>query len=242
MSLVRQPIQPEGTNGMGESLFHMIGLPEAFGNVLLLLSFALLISPYFSGTDFGAFKVPSFTPVRNKKLKRIGPVIFVVCVFLFIPIWRTGQSETRPPSVHKPSEQKSKVPGSSPVTNRSSPAIDRPKGDGVSVVILSPSEDDPIIVKAKETLMIRGELRKVRQESLAYLVSRASIDVEVKDPNSGEPIRKSLVVPPSLEWKAEFVTLPPGSRDIQVDVTLRDGDGNTVSHATTIVTLTKKEE
>jgi hypothetical protein len=65
------------------SIIKVIGLPESFAVVLLTFSFILLLAPYFSGADFGLFKVPQFTDGARKKLKIIGPVIFLVLVMLF---------------------------------------------------------------------------------------------------------------------------------------------------------------
>jgi hypothetical protein len=68
------------------SLFKMTTLPDAFGVVLLVFSFILLLAPYFSGTDFGLFKVPTVNDPTKKVLKIIGPVIFISIVLLFVPI------------------------------------------------------------------------------------------------------------------------------------------------------------
>lgn len=65
------------------SIIKLIGLPESFAVVLLTFSFILLLAPYFSGADFGLFKVPQFTDGGRKKLKIIGPIIFLVLVMLF---------------------------------------------------------------------------------------------------------------------------------------------------------------
>lgn len=68
------------------SIIKLLGLPETFAVVLLTFSFILLLAPYFSGADFGLFKIPQFTDSARKKLKIIGPIIFLVLVILFIPI------------------------------------------------------------------------------------------------------------------------------------------------------------
>jgi hypothetical protein len=79
------------------SLLKVIGIPESFGVVLLTFSFILLLSPYFSGTDFGLFKIPTFTIPANKKLKIIGPIIFLLSSFSFAPIF-TLNSASNPNS------------------------------------------------------------------------------------------------------------------------------------------------
>lgn len=68
------------------NIIKLLGLPDAFAVVLLTFSFILMLAPYFSGADFGLFKIPQFTDSARKKLKIIGPIIFLVLVMLFIPI------------------------------------------------------------------------------------------------------------------------------------------------------------
>lgn len=68
------------------SIVKLLGLPEAFAVVLLTFSFVLLLAPYFSGADFGLFKIPQFTDLARKKLKIIGPIIFLVLFTLFVPV------------------------------------------------------------------------------------------------------------------------------------------------------------
>lgn len=68
------------------SLFKLVGLPDTFGVVLLSFSFILLLAPYFSGADFGLFKIPNFTESAKKWLKIIGPIAFGLCVLSFVPI------------------------------------------------------------------------------------------------------------------------------------------------------------
>jgi beta-xylosidase-like protein len=72
------------------SLFRASGLPDSFGVVLLVFSFILVLSPYFSGADFGVFKIPLFTPIAKRWLKIIGPVAFGICILSFLPILPTG--------------------------------------------------------------------------------------------------------------------------------------------------------
>jgi tetratricopeptide (TPR) repeat protein len=54
----------------------------------LVLGFLLilLLSPYFSGADFGLFKVPAFSKRAKKVLKIASPIVFVLCVLCFVPI------------------------------------------------------------------------------------------------------------------------------------------------------------
>jgi tetratricopeptide (TPR) repeat protein/uncharacterized membrane protein YhdT len=66
------------------SIIKLLGLPETFAVVLLTFSFILTLAPYFSGADFGLFKIPRFTDFARKKLKLIGPIVFLVLVTLFV--------------------------------------------------------------------------------------------------------------------------------------------------------------
>jgi len=60
------------------SLLKLLGLPSEFGLALLILSLILLLAPYFAGHDFGVFKIPPFKYVVKKKLKIIGPILFIL--------------------------------------------------------------------------------------------------------------------------------------------------------------------
>lgn len=73
---------------MGEriSIIKLLALPETFAVVLLTFSFVLVLAPYFSGADFGLFKIPQFTDHARQKLKVFGPIIFLALVVLFVPI------------------------------------------------------------------------------------------------------------------------------------------------------------
>lgn len=77
------------------SLFKWSGLPETFGGVLLVFSLILLLSPYFSGADFGVFKIPILTPSAKKWLRIIGPIMFGLCVFSFLPIIPINPSSSK---------------------------------------------------------------------------------------------------------------------------------------------------
>jgi hypothetical protein len=68
------------------SLFKVTQIPESFGAVLLIFFFILLLSPYFSGADFGIFKIPLFTDKAKRWFKIIGPILFVCCALSFLPL------------------------------------------------------------------------------------------------------------------------------------------------------------
>jgi hypothetical protein len=63
-----------------------LGLPEPFTALLLTFSLVLCLAPYFSGGDFGIFKIPQFTDSARKWLKIIGPILFLFFVMLFVPL------------------------------------------------------------------------------------------------------------------------------------------------------------
>ncbi len=105
------------------SIVKLLGLPETFAVLLLTFSFILSLAPYFSGADFGLFKIPQFTDPARKKLKIIGPLIFLALVVLFVPIIPTRVPKPAAPesvgSTNKPG-----VPDAAPTkndTNRAAP-------------------------------------------------------------------------------------------------------------------------
>lgn len=66
--------------------------------LLLTFSFILLLAPYFSGADFGLFKIPQFTDSARKKLKIIGPIVFLALVMSFVPMIRVPKPNAPNPS------------------------------------------------------------------------------------------------------------------------------------------------
>src|ERR1051325_9626663 len=68
------------------SVFKLLEWPDAFGVLLLSFSFILLLSPYFSGADFGLFKIPIFTKEAKKWLRIVGPILCLAVAFSFVPI------------------------------------------------------------------------------------------------------------------------------------------------------------
>lgn len=76
------------------SIIKLIGLPEAFAVVLLTLGLILTLAPYFSGTDFGVFKIPQFTDPARKRLKIIGPIVLLVLIFLSAPMMPRARVNT----------------------------------------------------------------------------------------------------------------------------------------------------
>jgi len=84
------------------SLFKISGLPDPFGVVLLVFSLILLLAPYFSGTDFGLFKIPIVSQSAKKLLKVIGPILFVSCILFFLPVFPKKQQEPSATSANPP--------------------------------------------------------------------------------------------------------------------------------------------
>jgi hypothetical protein len=72
----------------------MSGLPDSFGVILLVFSLILFLAPYFSGTDFGLFKIPTVNESAKKLLRIIGPVLFVSCILSFVPIFSEKKQTT----------------------------------------------------------------------------------------------------------------------------------------------------
>ncbi|HST20134.1 MAG TPA: tetratricopeptide repeat protein [Blastocatellia bacterium] len=68
------------------SIIKLLGLPEAFAVVLLILSLIIALAPYLPGKDFGVIKIPEFTLNTQNRLKVIGPIIFLVSLVLFLPL------------------------------------------------------------------------------------------------------------------------------------------------------------
>lgn len=193
-----------------------LGVPDAFGVLLLTIGLVLALSPWCGGKDFGAVKVPEF-PVRAQRLLRLfGPLAFVLAVVLHIPFMAP---ETQGP--------------------RKAPAANIEDVKGY-VLILSPQPHEPITLKPRESLVVRGELKNIPFDTLSKI--GADIRVEVEDPNSKEPLRQTLAVSPSLEWKIELPTLSPGRRNIHVTVILQDRHGTALSRAAITADLTKVED
>lgn len=74
------------------SLFRVLGFPDSFGAVLLVLALILLLSPYFSGSDFGIFKIPAISESGKKSMKVLGPIVFLLCALSFVPVFSTTPS------------------------------------------------------------------------------------------------------------------------------------------------------
>lgn len=69
-----------------KSIISLLGIPEAFGTLLLSLALILTLAPYLAGTDFGIFKIPDLNSQSKQTLKWLGPVFFLVSSLLFVPL------------------------------------------------------------------------------------------------------------------------------------------------------------
>lgn len=64
----------------------MLGLPDAFGVVLLGFALILALSPYLSAKDFGIFRIPGFSAHAKQRLRIIGPVALVAMILFSRPL------------------------------------------------------------------------------------------------------------------------------------------------------------
>lgn len=100
-----------------------LGLTAGFGAPLLLFGFILLLAPYFSGADFGAFKIPLFTERARRLLKIIGPVVFILFILMFIPLIPPKE---QPPPKQQSIEAQAKSAGLTGLENREDPTTSAP--------------------------------------------------------------------------------------------------------------------
>lgn len=100
-----------------------LGIPDGFGAVLLTFGFILVLAPYFSGADFGAFKIPLFTERARKWLKIIGPVVFTLFILICIPFI---PAKEQPPSTQQSIEAQATSAGLTALENREDPTTSAP--------------------------------------------------------------------------------------------------------------------
>ncbi len=68
---------------MSSNVFELYNI-EQFGNLLLVITFILLLAPYIGGIKLGLVDIPKFPPAIRKKLKLFGPVSFILVFALHI--------------------------------------------------------------------------------------------------------------------------------------------------------------
>jgi len=71
---------------MKKSILNKYGVPESVGVTVFLFCFILTLAPYFPNTDFGIFKVPTFTDSVVTVLQILGPILLLISLILFFPI------------------------------------------------------------------------------------------------------------------------------------------------------------
>lgn len=92
-------ITPNPTDGARQSVFERLGLPTGFGTVLLVISLVVLLSPYLSGQRLGNIEIPRFSLKTQGTLKILGPMIFLLCIALFIPLLGKAPLESSYPTL-----------------------------------------------------------------------------------------------------------------------------------------------
>lgn len=86
--------------GIGSSVFELLRLPVTFQVLLCTFFFILLLAPYFSGSNFGLFQVPTFTPRGQKRLRLMGPALFALVLGCFVPLTPASLSiPSHPPPI-----------------------------------------------------------------------------------------------------------------------------------------------
>ena len=68
------------------SVLQWLGLPSAFGGLLLAFGLVLSVGGWLSNHDFGLFKVPDFTAGAQKRLRIVGPLFLLVAVGIHVPL------------------------------------------------------------------------------------------------------------------------------------------------------------
>jgi len=77
------------------STLEELGLPIQIGILIFTLGLIFALAPYFGGSDFGLFKVPSFGPKMVKVLKRYGWLVPLLAIILFLPLWARAAFNAR---------------------------------------------------------------------------------------------------------------------------------------------------
>ena len=74
-----------------KSFVELSHLPDKFWEVFIIFTFVILISPFFSGMDFGVVKVPQFSPFWNSILLPIGFGLFTLAALSFYPFFSNSK-------------------------------------------------------------------------------------------------------------------------------------------------------
>ncbi|MGH9421752.1 MAG: hypothetical protein ACRD3J_17370 [Thermoanaerobaculia bacterium] len=81
-----------------ENLLQLLRLPPEFGVAILIFSFALSVTPYLAGSDFGVIKIPLLSHAMRKRLRTAGPVALFVAIFLHLPLLSSQTASVAPVS------------------------------------------------------------------------------------------------------------------------------------------------
>ena len=187
-----------------KSTYTLLGLPDDFATVLLIVALILALSPYLSGADFGVFKVPSFSDEVRSRLRLLGPLALAGVVLLFLPVW--------PPS----------DPAASEVS------------EDPDTFSIAPEAPDPVPAEAPARwVVVHGTVRNAQGAPLpgGYVTASGSNTGVVTDSDGSYriqvPIYASGAIPPRVKFQAigtqvENVALPHSEmEEMRVDVVLR---------------------
>lgn len=109
------------------SFYTVTGLPQTFGVLLLTFAFILLLAPYFSGADFGLFKIPIFSQPAKKWLRILGPLALLLCALPFLPVFSAGNKvrgeESKPTPAASPAISSSPLPSPAAASSISAPNL-----------------------------------------------------------------------------------------------------------------------
>ena len=70
------------------SIYQILGIPDAIAGTATLFCLILTLVPYAPGKDFGIIKVPSFSDRAARRLKFLGPILLVIFIAGFFPLWQ----------------------------------------------------------------------------------------------------------------------------------------------------------
>jgi tetratricopeptide (TPR) repeat protein len=95
----------------GVNLATLLGFPEALSLLLVALAFTFFLVPYFGGRKFHNLEIPQAPPGTALILKIVGPILLVLALGLFPPVFRlpSGQMPDAPASIETDSNEASAV-------------------------------------------------------------------------------------------------------------------------------------
>lgn len=148
------------------NFYQISGIPSDFGVVLLTLSLILLLTPYFSGVDFGIIKTPKLRVQTQKRLKTIGPLIMIICLLLYLPIWNQFFRITLFPRLGS---------SASPLLGQSIRIGTSDANYRIEVSVRNPSETEDRLIDRVMIIARSGD------DNCAYLLSPPSTSFEISD-------------------------------------------------------------